>query len=211
MTIIPEKTTPRLRRISAEQFCLLARREACSVYRPHSEVLRMLAAGEAWAVCGPRGEPAQALLAVPLNADTACAAALREYLRWDGVQRGCILTPPIGAAPQLGPALAAAAVHRAARLCGGGPVWAVLECTAGSEPLAAAYLKQGFALRAMRPLESLSPCYLFGFEGREAVAVEPVWVPLGEMGRVSALLARGWAAVDSRPGPQGTALALCPV
>lgn len=171
----------------------------------------MLAAGEAWAVCEHRSEPAEALLTLPLNADTACAAALREYLCWDGTQQGCILTPPIGSAPQQAPALAAAAVCRAAKLCGGGPVWAVLECTAGSEPLATAYLKQGFALRAIRPLDSLSPCYLFGFEGADVPAVEPIWVPLGEMGRVAALLARGWAAVDSRPSPQGTALALCPV
>ena len=211
MTILPEKNSARLRRIRAEQFCLLAQREASSVYRPHSEVLRMLAAGEAWAVCENRSEPVEALLTLPLNADTACAAALREYLCWDGTHQGCILTPPIGSAPQQAPALAAAAVRRAAKLCGGGPVWAVLECTAGSEPLATAYLKQGFALRAIRPLDSLSPCYLFGFEGADAPAVEPIWVPLGEMGRVAALLARGWAAVDSRPSPQGTALALCPV
>ena len=90
----------------------------------------MLAAGEAWAICEHRSEPVEALLTLPLNADTACAAALREYLCWDGTQQGCILTPPIGSAPQQAPALAAAAVRRAAKLCGGGPVWAVLECTA---------------------------------------------------------------------------------
>ena len=99
MTILPEKNSARLRRIRAEQFCLLAQREASSVYRPHSEVLRMLAAGEAWAVCEHRSEPVEALLTLPLNADTACAAALREYLCWDGTQQGCILTPPIGSAP----------------------------------------------------------------------------------------------------------------
>ena len=106
MTILPEKNSARLRRIRAEQFCLLAQREASSVYRPHSEVLRMLAAGEAWAVCEHRSEPVEALLTLPLNADTACAAALREYLCWDGTQQGCILTPPIcpsaGACPGCG-------------------------------------------------------------------------------------------------------------
>ena len=71
MTILPEKNSARLRRIRAEQFCLLAQREASSVYRPHSEVLRMLAAGEAWAVCEHRSEPVEALLTLPLNADTA--------------------------------------------------------------------------------------------------------------------------------------------
>ena len=45
------------RRLSAEEFCLLARREASSLYRPRSEVLRMLTVGQAVGVCGSRGNP----------------------------------------------------------------------------------------------------------------------------------------------------------
>ena len=37
----------RPRRLSAEEFCLLARREASGFFRPRSEGLRMLAGGEA--------------------------------------------------------------------------------------------------------------------------------------------------------------------
>ena len=43
-------------------------------YRPRSEVLRMLTAGEAWGTAGA------ALLVLPLTADTAAAAALRNWL-----------------------------------------------------------------------------------------------------------------------------------
>ena len=41
--------TRQVRRLSAEEFCQLAQSEVSSVYRPRSEVLRMLTVGEVWA------------------------------------------------------------------------------------------------------------------------------------------------------------------
>lgn len=195
-----------VRRLSAEEFCFLARQEVCSLYRPHSEVLRMLAVGEAWGLCGARGQPLAAQLLVPLNADAAVPAALREYLHWDAVQRGCLLLPPVG---ETLPSLLSGAAARARRLAHGGPVWAVLECTPQAGELTAQYIAQGFALRAVRPLDSLAPCCLFAPDGsgrRERLT----WVPLDDLSRVASLLARGWAAVESRTSPQGIALGLCP-
>ena len=48
MGTICEPMTRQARRLSAEEFCRLTQREASSLYRPRSEVLRMLALGEAW-------------------------------------------------------------------------------------------------------------------------------------------------------------------
>ena len=59
----PPRVRP-VRRFSAEEFCFLLRGEAGSLYRPRSEVLRMLTAGEAWGTAGA------ALLVLPLTADT---------------------------------------------------------------------------------------------------------------------------------------------
>lgn len=206
----PPTVRRQVRRLSAEEFFLLARQEACSFYRPRSEVLRMLTAGEVWGACGPRSEPEAALMVLPLNADTAAASALRGCTGWDAARGGSFLTPPVVRESGQLPQMVEAAAQRARRLARRGPVWSVLECTASSEPLTALYLKQGFVLRAMRPLESLAPCYLFAYTG-PVMRAEPVWVPLADSARVARLLARGWAAVDSRPSPQGTALGLCPV
>lgn len=163
----------------------------------------MLAAGEAWAVCEHRSEPVEALLTLPLNADTACAAALREYLCWDGTQQGCILTPPIGSAPQQAPALAAAAVRRAAKLCGGGPVWAVLECTAGSEPLATAYLKQGFALAGHTPAgQFFPPVTCSALMERMPLLWSRSGCLWGRWARVAALLARAGPQWTAAPAPR---------
>ena len=84
------------RRLSAEEFCMLARREASSLYRPRSEVLRMLAVGQAFGVCGPRGEPLAAMIELPLTADVEAAAALRQFLGRQGLGRGSVLAPPVG-------------------------------------------------------------------------------------------------------------------
>ena len=73
----PPRVRP-VRRFSAEEFCFLLRGEAGSLYRPRSEVLRMLTVGEVCGVCDAAGAPAGAVLLQPLNADTALAAALRE-------------------------------------------------------------------------------------------------------------------------------------
>ena len=49
--------TRQVRRLSAEEFCRLAQSEVSSVYRPRSEVLRMLTVGEVWGVYSTRGVP----------------------------------------------------------------------------------------------------------------------------------------------------------
>lgn len=199
-----------VRRLSAEEFCFLARGEACSFYRPRSEVLRMLTAGEVWGVCGPEGVPGAAVMVLPLDADTAAAAALRRYLGWRSVSGGSFLTPPVVSQAEGISALTASAVSRAARFARSGMVWAVLECTPQAEALLPLYLQQGLALRAMRPLDSLAPCFLLTGSCAPARA-EPVWVPLEDRVHLAVLLARGYAALDCRPTPQGLALALYPV
>ena len=77
-----------VRRLSAEEFFTLVRCGGAGFYRPCSEVLRMLTAGEAW------GTPGAALLVLPLTADTAAAAALRSWLGRRQLEGGCLLTPP---------------------------------------------------------------------------------------------------------------------
>ena len=83
----PPRVRP-VRRFSAEEFCFLLQGEAGSLYRPRSEVLRMLTVGEACGVCDAVGAPAGAVLLQPLNADTALAAALRAWAGWRGVEGG---------------------------------------------------------------------------------------------------------------------------
>jgi hypothetical protein len=90
----PPRVRP-VRRFSAEEFCFLLRGEAGSLYRPRSEVLRMLTVGEVCGVCDAAGAPAGAVLLQPLNADTALAAALRAWAGWRGVEGGQFLTPPV--------------------------------------------------------------------------------------------------------------------
>ena len=86
--------------------------------------------------------------------------------------------------------------------------WAVVECAA--EEVLPLYLRQGFALRAIRPLDSLAPCFWLqaGCLGQNQ---PPVWVPLADRVHIAILLARGYAALESRESPQGTVLALYPV
>ena len=79
-----------VRRLSAEEFFTLVRCGGAGFYRPRSEVLRMLTAGEAWGTAGA------ALLVLPLTADTAAAAALRSWLGRRQLEGGCLLTPPEG-------------------------------------------------------------------------------------------------------------------
>ena len=115
-----------VRRFSAEEFCFLLRGEAGSLYRPRSEVLRMLTVGEACGVCDAAGAPAGAVLLQPLNADTALAAALRAWAGWRGVESGQFLTPPVLHQPDAAEPLLRAAFARAERLARGGRVLAVL-------------------------------------------------------------------------------------
>lgn len=199
------------RRLSAEEFCALSRREAGSLYRPRSEVLRMLAVGEAWGVCTARDVPLAALLALPLNADAAAAAALREIVgRSVLARRGWFLTPPVSGTEEDVARLLAAALGQAGRRAHGGPVWAALECTPEAEGRIGTYFRQGLALRAMRPLDGLAPYYLFAAAEKPAKD-DPVWVPLADAAHLAMLLSRGWAAVDSRMLNCGLAVALCPV
>ena len=123
----PPRVRP-VRRDSAEEFCFLLRGEAGSLYRPRSEVLRMLTVGEACGVCDAVGAPAGAVLLQPLNADTALAAALRAWAGWRGVEDGQFLTPPVLHQPDVAEPLLRAAFARAERLARGGRVLAVLEC-----------------------------------------------------------------------------------
>lgn len=193
-----------VRRLSAEEFCALIQSEACSAYRPRSEVLRMLAVGEVWGTAGA------ALMIQPLDADTAAAAALRECLGWHRVNGGYFLTPPVVHQTERLGVLLSTAAARAARLARQNGVWAVLECTSRAEQLLPLYLKQGFALRALRPLESLAPCFLLA-QDLVPVQAEPVWIPLEDRAHLALALARGYAAVDSRTTPQGLMLAMLPV
>ena len=62
-----------VRRLSAEEFFTLVRCGGAGFYRPRSEVLRMLTAGEAWGTAGA------ALLVLPLTADTAAANAAAAH------------------------------------------------------------------------------------------------------------------------------------
>ena len=111
----PPRVRP-VRRFSAEEFCFLLQGEAGSLYRPRSEVLRMLTVGEVCGVCDAAGAPAGAVLLQPLNADTALAAALRAWAGWRGVEDGQFLTPPVlhqpdAAEPLLRAAFALSLIH----------------------------------------------------------------------------------------------------
>lgn len=199
--------TRQARRLSAEEFCTLVRSEVSSIYRPRSEVLRMLTVGEIWGTGGPRGVPTAGCILLPMNADTAAAEALRSFLGWGYTMGGYFLTPPVGAGEDF-PAVLAAAAARQKALARSRPRWAVAECT--DETSLPVLLRQGFALRAFRPLDSLAPCFLLQ-AGCLPQNVPPMWVPLEDRARLALLLARGYAALESRESPQGTALALYPL
>ena len=96
-----------VRRLSAEEFFTLVRCGGAGFYRPCSEVLRMLTAGEAWGTAGA------ALLVLPLTADTAAAAALRSWLGRRQLEGGCLLTPPVGTGTELPARLVEVAAARA--------------------------------------------------------------------------------------------------
>ena len=190
--------TRQVRRLSAEEFCRLAQSEVSSVYRPRSEVLRMLTVGEVWGVYSTRGVPGAGCILLPMDADVAAAAALRRFLGWNRTSGGYFLTPAAGpdghAAETLAPLLAAAAA-RQEFLARQRARWAVVECAA--EEL-------------IPPLDSLAPCFLLQ-AGCLAQNVPPVWLPLADRVHIAILLARGYAALESRESPQGTVLALYPV
>ena len=174
-------------------------------YRPRSEVLRMLTAGEAWGTAGA------ALLVLPLTADTAAAAALRSWLGRRQLEGGCLLTPLVRTGEELPTRLVEIAAARADWLRRKeGTAWAVVECTETAAALLPLYFRQGFGLRALRPLESLAPCFLLR-TGCVPARTAPVWVPLEDRVQLALLLAKGYAALDSRPYGGSLALALYPL
>ena len=130
---------------------------------------------------------------------------LRCAAFWAGTARQAdiFLTPAAGpdghAAETLAPLLAAAAA-RQEFLARQRARWAVVECAA--EELIPLYLRQGFALRAIRPLDSLAPCFLLQ-AGCLAQNVPPVWLPLADRVHIAILLARGYAALESREKSAG--------
>ena len=158
----------------------------------------MLTVGEVWGVYSTRGVPGAGCILLPMDADVAAAAALRRFLGWNRTSGGYFLTPAAGpdghAAETLAPLLAAAAA-RQEFLARQRARWAVVECAA--EELIPLYLRQGFALRAIRPLDSLAPCFLLQ-AGCLAQNVPPVWLPLADRVHIAILLARGYAALESR-------------
>ena len=68
----------------------------------------------------------------------------------------------------------------------------------------------GSGLRALRPLDSLAPCFLLR-TGCVPARTAPVWVPLEDRVQLALLLAKGYAALDSRPYGGSLALALYPL
>ena len=193
-----------VRRLSAEEFCAITRSGTAGFYRPKSEVLRMLTVGEAWGTAGA------ALLVLPLMADVAAAAVLRSWLGRRQVAGGCLLTPPVVQQPELLSALVETVTARAARRYHGGIAWAAAECTGEAAGLLPLYFRQGFGLRALRPLESLAPCFLLS-TGCVPAHTKPVWVPLEDPMHLALLLARGYVALDCRQNTdKGLLLALYP-
>lgn len=142
-----------VRRLSAEEFFTLVRCGGAGFYRPCSEVLRMLTAGEAWGTAGA------ALLVLPLTADTAAAAALRNWLGRRQLEGGCLLTPPVNTGEELPARLVEIAAARADRLRRKGTAWAVVECTETAAALLPLYFRQGFGLRALRRWKVLRPAF----------------------------------------------------
>lgn len=198
------------RRLPAEAFCALARQGAGSVYRPRWEVLRMLAVGEAWGAAPADGSPGCALLLLPREADVSLAAALREHL--GGLApRGDVLTPPVGPARGVHclPAVLQGALRAAQRRAPTAPVLAVLDTGPELEAQLDAYFAAGFALRALRPLNTLAPQCLLSTAAAPA-AGQQVQILLADATHLALLLARGWAAVSGRHEPGGYLLQLMP-
>ena len=145
-----------VRRLSAEEFFTLVRCGGAGFYRPRSEVLRMLTAGEAWGTAGA------ALLVLPLTADTAAAAALRSWLGRRQLEGGCLLTPLVNTGEELPARLVEIAAAWADRLRRKGTAWAVVElCTrphragvgaAGGQGAAGAAAGKGLCCTGQPPL-----------------------------------------------------------
>ncbi|MFR9065990.1 MAG: hypothetical protein ACLVJH_02745 [Faecalibacterium prausnitzii] len=142
-----------VRRLSAEEFFTLVRCGGAGFYRPCSEVLRMLTAGEAWGTAGA------ALLVLPSSPIPPPQRHCADWLGRRQLEGGCLLTPPVHTGEELPARLVEIAAARADRLRRKGTAWAVVECTETAAALLPLYFRQGFGLRALRPLESPAPCF----------------------------------------------------
>ena len=181
------------RRISAEEFCTLARQSESTVYRPRWEVLRMLAVGEAWGACAADGTLMAAVLLLPIEADTALAAGLRT-LKKSLAGREWFLTPPVGA-PEYLPPLLKAARGAARHKSPAATVTALLEpgVSGLEEPVLMPYFAAGFSMRGLRPLDSMAPLAILNDQPLRA-GKQQVSVPLDDATHLALLLVRGWAA-----------------
>ena len=195
------------RRLSAEEFCALARQCGGGFYRPRCEVLRLLAVGQAWGAAAPGMPTGAALVLLGLDADVPLAASLRQA-RGVLPGRGYLLTPPLGAAAQL-PAVLSAAAHMARRLVPRAPLAAVTETGEGQEAVLEAYFAAGFAMRALRPFSGLVPEYLLDTAPLPQSGTE-LWIPLADATHLALLLARGWAAAGCRAEGGGWLLRMVP-
>ena len=137
-------------------------------------------------------------------------SGLRSWLGRRQLEGGCLLTPPVCTGTELPARLVEIAAARADRLRRKGTAWAVVECTETAAALLPLYFRQGFGLRALRPLESLAPCFLL-CTGCAPARTAPVWVPLEDRVQLALLLAKGYAALESRPYGGSLALALYPL
>ena len=153
-----------VRRLSAEEFFTLVRCGGAGFYRPCSEVLRMLTAGEAWGTAGA------ALLVLPLTADTAAAAALRNWLGRRQLEGGCLLTPPVNTGEELPARLVEIAAARADRLRRKGTAWAVVECTETAAALLPLYFRPCALLFAVHRLRARPHCTGVGAAGGQGTA-----------------------------------------
>ena len=148
---------------------------------------------------------------LPMDADVAAAAALRSFLGWGCTAGGYFFTPAAGpdshAAGTLctvaGCCCCPAGVAGPGSGCGG----AVVECAA--EELSRCTCGRG-SLAGYPPAGQSGT--LFSAAGRVPWAESAAGrLPLADRVHIAILLARGYAALESRESPQGTVLALYPV
>jgi hypothetical protein len=208
MIQLQEDATPALpaRRVSAEEFCALARQSGGSVYRPRWEVLRMLAVGEAWGTCAADSTLKTVLMVLPLEADVSLAAGMRA-LMGTRPERTFLLTPPAGDVAYL-PGVLKAAKTAAFRRSPPSPIQAVAERL--TPEVLEAYFDAGFSLRALRPVHTMVPFALFSSAPVNTNRQE-VCVPLEDATHLALLLARGWTAVSGKAEENGYMLRLMPL
>ena len=171
----------------------------------------MLTVGEVWGVYSTRGVPGAGCILLPMDADVAAAAALRRFLGWNRTSGGYFLTPAAGPDGH--------AAETLAPLAGCGCCPAGVPC-----PAAGTVGRGGMCGRRADPAVSASGvCFagyppagqsgtVFSAAGRVPCAeCAAGMAPADDRVHIAILLARGYAALESRESPQGTVLALYPV